>query len=109
MDAIFRDFGTAQYTGNGYVLSRTLTPELSRRELQSIWKSTNDHDAKGFIRRGLQNGNSSSSVSGDELQGWVEVYLAYWKAVGEILLVDEQGRSGGKVCSVGQTTLRELR
>lgn len=97
MDIIFSDFGDAHSSLNGYSLSQTLSPDLSRSELRAIWRTTNHQDAKGVIRRGLQKTRSSAKLSNEELQGWVEVYLAYWKAVEEILLADEQDEVRGKV------------
>jgi hypothetical protein len=99
MDAVFQAFATAFSSANGYSLSRTLDPELSAHDLQGIWESTSPSQAEGFIRRGLRQGSSSVRLAGDELQGWVEVYLAYWRTIGELLSLDGANSSGGKVCS----------
>jgi hypothetical protein len=102
MDLIFKDFGAAQASADGYALARTLDPELPWDRLRDIWESTPSNDVENFIRRGLRHGprhgQSAARVAGDELQGWVEVYLAYWNAVGEVLLVVGGNPASGQVC-----------
>ena len=92
MDSIFQEFGEALSRQNGYQLSQTLTPELPVDLLREIWRTTNFHDAKSLLKRGIQAAGSSSGfkLPYDEVQGWVEVYFAYWKAIGELLAVLEQ-------------------
>lgn len=90
MDFIFQDFSTAIAEGNGYQLAQTLSPELPPETLKIIWKSTNHHDAKGYIRRNLKNVSSLLRLAADELDAWTDVYLAYWKATGAILAVQRE-------------------
>ncbi|ROV96363.1 hypothetical protein VPNG_09049 [Cytospora leucostoma] len=90
MDFIFQDFSTAIAEGNGYQLAQTLSPELPPETLKIIWKSTNHHDAKGYIRRNLKNVSSPLRLAADELDAWTDVYLAYWKAAGAILAVQRE-------------------
>jgi hypothetical protein len=40
-----------------------------------------------------------NSLPKEEVQGWVEVYVSYWKAVGEILAVQDASTANGKVSS----------
>ena len=93
MDTIFREFGEAFSSGNGYQLSQTLTPQLPKDMLRVIWKSANHHDVKQVLRRGIQNSNSSpmNRLTRDEIDGWVEVYFAYWKACEHLLAMEEGG------------------
>jgi hypothetical protein len=37
-------------------------------------------------------------LSTDEANAWVEIFVAYWKAIGEILKAEEAIRYGSKVC-----------
>lgn len=98
MDRLFRDFGKAVDAGDGRTLAATLLPESPSGDptrLRNIWNGANHHDAKSSIKRRIQ--NSTDALSNTEVQGWTEVYYAYWKAVGEILLMREKDEgSGGK-------------
>lgn len=84
MDIIFTDFSSAFKTGNGYELARSLSPEQEKGYLKMIWKATNHHQAKDFLRRNLKRGND---ISKQELDAWTDVYYHYWLAVGAILAV----------------------
>ncbi|KAH6651061.1 hypothetical protein F5144DRAFT_558272 [Chaetomium tenue] len=68
---------------DGYQLAQTLSPDIPTEELRRICRSHNAHSIKGALKRGL----SAPAVGLDhqELQGWVEVYAAYWSATGVIL------------------------
>ena len=111
MDFIFQDFGTAfdpTCKRPGYILSETLSPDLVPETLQIIWRSTNYHDARSFIRRNLNNSLPHKvKLSKDELDGWADIYLSYWKTAGEILAVQGQGGApGGKVRETHQSRPR---
>lgn len=99
MELIFQDFGDAQTEQDGYLLARSLTPELTNDVLVLIWRSCNAHDARHLIRRGIGGvGNQGfRRLSSEEVQGWVEVYYAYWRAVGEILAVRESSSENARV------------
>jgi len=99
MDAIFEDFSHAQKQCNGNLLSQTLSPSRPNDELRAIWKSCNAHDVKTVIKRGLQSSEigKKGAIPKEELQGWVEVYTAYWKAVGEIFAVRDASGVNSKV------------
>ncbi|KAJ9131991.1 Protein CSN12 [Pleurostoma richardsiae] len=96
MDFIFQDFGAAIANYNGHLLGQSLSPELPPETLDIIWRSTNYHDAHGFIRRNLQSSASTVRLSQQELEGWTQVYLHYWKTVGEILAIQGAGGANGK-------------
>ncbi|KAK3942158.1 COP9 signalosome complex subunit 12 [Diplogelasinospora grovesii] len=90
MDVLFGDFADAQANRDGYQLSRTLSPDLPHDRLRALWKSCNAHDVKNVLKRNIQNSASGlNRLSHDETQGWVEVYYHYWKAVGELLALQE--------------------
>jgi hypothetical protein len=94
----FKEFATAWSEKDGYRLSRTLSPDLPTERLRKIWRSQNEHDIKGALRRGLQNsGAALEGLVNNETQGWVEVYIAYWKAVGDILAARESSSDNSKV------------
>lgn len=95
MDELFNEFSKAHASRNGYELAQTLSPVASPNQphkLTSIWKSTNAHSSKGDIKHFIKQGRSWG-MDMNEVNGWVEVYYAYWKAVGEII-AGETGKVG---------------
>jgi hypothetical protein len=89
MNELFEDFAKAHAMRNGYLLAQTLSPVPppdQPHRLRSVWQSTNAHSAKGDIKHFIKtNTLHRAKLSSDELNGWVEVFVAYWSAVGEIL------------------------
>lgn len=86
MDSLIRTFSDAQTSRIGYQLAQTLSPDLPQQQLQAIWNSCGHHDAQNVIKRGIQNSTSGfEKLPKDEVQGWSDVYHAYWKAIGELL------------------------
>ncbi|KAG6013029.1 COP9 signalosome (CSN) subunit [Claviceps pusilla] len=97
MNELFEDFAKAHALNNGYLLAQTLSPVAPPNKphrLKQIWQSTNSHSVKGDIKHFIKSQYSSRrrSVDHEELSGWVEVYVAYWNALGEIL-AGESGKS----------------
>ncbi|EFY86331.1 COP9 signalosome complex subunit 12 [Metarhizium acridum CQMa 102] len=96
MNELFEDFAKACALRNGYLLAQTISPVPPPNEphrLKRIWQSTNSHSAKGDIKHFIKSQTSSrKTISHDEVNGWVEVYVAYWNAIGEIL-AGESGKS----------------
>ncbi|EQL02787.1 COP9 signalosome complex subunit 12 [Ophiocordyceps sinensis CO18] len=98
MNVLFDDFAKAHAIQNGYMLAQTLSPvppSGDPHRLREIWQSTNFHSAKGDIKHFIKAQTSYQKGRGldhDEINGWVEVYVVYWKAVGEILS-GENGKS----------------
>jgi hypothetical protein len=88
MDQIFKDFRNAYEQGHGYNLSLTLLPiappsQLDR--LHSFFRSTNHSRVKADFVARIFNNSTQFQLPKEEGNGWVDVYCAYWKAVGEIL------------------------
>lgn len=96
MNELFEDFAKAHTLNNGYLLAQTLTPVAPPNEphrLRRIWQSTNSHSVKGDIKHFIKSQSSHrKSLDHDEINGWVEVYAAYWNALGEIV-AGESGKS----------------
>lgn len=106
---LFHEFAEAYSHQSGPRLSLTLSPEIPTEKLRKIWKSQNAHDIKGALKRGLRANAAAFGVSTEEVQGWVEVYTAYWKATGEILAAREARRENGQVSrAVNPKTLSVL-
>jgi hypothetical protein len=101
MDLIFEDFRKAYELGNGYDLSLTLSPVSPPSDpdrLYAFYRSTNLVAVKNdFKYRILYDDTSPFKLPAEEGNGWVEVYLAYWKAVGEILNVEAATRTNAMV------------
>ncbi|KAG7293311.1 hypothetical protein NEMBOFW57_003357 [Staphylotrichum longicolle] len=82
----FHEFAEAWSGQEGPRLARTLAPDLPTEKLRKICDSQNAHDIKSTLKRGLQ-GNAAlvGGIDHQEVQGWVEVYAAYWHAARSIL------------------------
>ena len=101
MDVVFNDFRTAYETGNGYELSQTLSPISPASDpdrLDKFYRSTNfQHVQRDFKNRIMNNLASPFTLPAEEGNGWVDVYQAYWKAVGEILKAEAAAETSTKV------------
>lgn len=99
MNELFNDFAKAHASRNGYELAQTLSPvplAHAPYRLMQVWQSTNSHSVKGDVKHFIKT-STRGSLDQDEINGWTEVYVAYWKAIGEILA----GESG-KVCALSR-------
>ncbi|KAN0094062.1 hypothetical protein V8E51_017246 [Hyaloscypha variabilis] len=100
MDPIFDDFRKAYEEGNGYDLSMTLSPvdpDDQPDRLYKFFRSTNFAQVKKDLQyRILYDNATPFKLPAEEGNGWVEVYLAYWKAVGEILNAENAPKSNAK-------------
>jgi len=101
MDSVLGVFKKAYGKVNGYGLSNTLSPIPPTSDpdrLRSFFRSTNHASAKTDFKYQILYDNSMPfKLPPDEGNGWVEVYYAYWKAVGEILNAENASESGAKV------------
>ncbi|RDL42441.1 uncharacterized protein BP5553_02420 [Venustampulla echinocandica] len=101
MDAIFKDFGKAYAEFDGYNLAKTLAPvapEAQPDRLYNFHRSTNFSSVqKDFKSKILHNNALPFKLTSEESNGWVEVYCAYWKAVGEILNAEAATKTHNKV------------
>lgn len=102
MDGVLDDFKQAWANGNGYALADTLSPiepTSNPDRLLNFWRSTNHASARRDIETFIFYGNKFSR---DEGQGWVDVYAAYWEAIGEILNMEDssQGNRGVSLLSL---------
>jgi hypothetical protein len=101
MDSIFQDFKKAYGEGHGYDLSMTLSPippASDPNRLSDFFRSTTHASVRtDFKYQILYDASMQLKLPVDEGNGWIEVYSAYWKAVGEILNAETASRSGAKV------------
>jgi hypothetical protein len=101
MDRFIDEFKLAYSNGDGYGLSMTLSPldtPSQPNRLSSFYRSTNAASAvKDFKYRILYDNSNPFKLSKEEGNGWVDVYLAYWKVVGEILNAEAATKANEKV------------
>lgn len=98
MEVIFRDFKQAQLVGSGPLLSTTITPippPTDPDRLNSFYRGSNSFSIQSDVRYGiLHHANTDVRFTKAEGTAWVEVYVAYWKAVGETLAVEDSPPKG---------------
>ena len=93
MDILFQDFQTANEQGSGALLAATVSPTppahyLNR--LESIWNSTNYASAERDIGHSLTNSMPGPiKFPSQEITIWTDIYVAYWKSLGQILAAQE--------------------
>ena len=94
MEVLFRDFQHANEEGSGPLLAATISPiappnYLNR--LETIWKSTIYVSAERDIGSGLiKSSPGPIKYPNQEINIWSDIYLAYWKSIGEILVAQEK-------------------
>ncbi|KAJ0322544.1 hypothetical protein COL5a_008775 [Colletotrichum fioriniae] len=100
MEPLFEDFRNAYKSRSGYSLAQTLqpfSPVNKPDKLRSIYLSTNVQEAKSDIKYmllGRGPGSKKFKLDHEETTGWIEVYTAYWKAIGEILKAEGDSAAG---------------
>jgi hypothetical protein len=101
MDVIFGDFRKSYEVGDGYGLAQTLSPiapDSQPERFRNFHRSTNFQNVqKDFKYQILYDNTLPFKLPADEGNGWVEVYVAYWKAIGEIQIAEAAAKSGQQV------------
>ena len=85
MHALISSFSNAYDIGSGYGLGETLSPRHDKSHLAKLRANINSGDARYQLKRLIDSCPSRARIDNDEVEGWVEVYLAYLKAIGDIL------------------------
>lgn len=90
MDTLIQDFRHAYSGLKGDQLAETLRPDtqLLANKLLSIWGRGDAKAAQTDVQYLFYQDHSRPRLSKEETTGWYEIYLAYWKAVGEILAAE---------------------
>ncbi|RYP54774.1 hypothetical protein DL768_000502 [Monosporascus sp. mg162] len=90
MDTLIQEFRVAYTSVKGDQLAETLRPDIQTNadKLQAIWNRGDARSAKADLQFLFYQDHSRPRLSKDETNGWYEIYLAYWKAVGEILAAE---------------------
>ncbi len=104
MESVLAAFKAAYLSGNGVQLSYTLFPLTSPEQparLLDIARSTNAEKITNDIRYSiLYDSSSVLKLSNDEARGWVDVYVAYWKTVCQIVKAEEAMKSNLSVRTI---------
>lgn len=91
MDSVTALFREAVETENGYKLSESITPVAPPEDagrLYAFHRSMNIVSTASELRNNLIY-KSSAKFSKPEQNAWIDLYTAYWKAIGELLAVEE--------------------
>ena len=101
MEVLFRDFEQAQLIGLGPLLATTITPIAppdDPHRLQYFFRAANSFSIQSVIRDGISlHATSEIRFLKPERNAWVDVYVAYWKAIGEIIAGDTAKADWSKV------------
>lgn len=90
MQAALEPFLEAHAAEIPWAVSNTLSPIAPRENpgrLYDFYRASNDHQVEYEIRTTLQ--YSSNRFSKKECAAWTDIFVSYWKAVGEILKAEE--------------------
>jgi len=96
MQRALEPFRQARKSGDGFAISRTLNPYPPPNDpdyLYRFYRASNAHQVESDIRFALKYNNRDASP--EEGTAWTEVFVNYWKAIGEIIAAEEaieQGR-----------------
>lgn len=93
MDTIYRDFQVAHVEQSGPFLAKTLSPEAPAEDpnrLRLIFQSSTSYLIQQDVRLGLlSHTNTKVRFTKAEGNAWVDIYAAYWRAVGEIVATQD--------------------
>lgn len=87
MSSIFRDFHEAQRVGNGRLLASTLEPINTTQDptrLESFANLSNYQSITADVRHYLVQDRNAVKLPKAEINAWVDIFVAFWKAVKEI-------------------------
>lgn len=88
MDALFHDFKQAYYLRNGPMLADTLSPIALARDptrLRVFHSQSDDYSIASDVKYQVLHYDKSIDITKAEANAWVDIYIAYWKALGPIL------------------------
>ena len=93
MDVVFEDFQQAHMLRSGPLLATTITPTAPLDDptrLRRFFNSSSTFAIQQDIRAGLlAHSNTELRFTKPEGTAWVDVYVAYWKAIGELLALSD--------------------
>lgn len=101
MDILFRKFRDAHITGSGSLLATTIvpiSPAENPNQLQAFYHGSSSFSIASDIRSGiLAHSNTDVRFLKPEGNAWADLYVAFWKAIGELLDVESSTSNAGWV------------
>lgn len=100
MDLLLADFHQAYLKGDGYLLSRTISPVASpsqQNRFRALYKSANSASQSKAMFRSAIIYKSTTNIPAEEANAWVDIYVAYYEAIAEILKAEEAEKKGLQV------------
>ncbi|KZF22058.1 COP9 signalosome complex subunit 12 [Xylona heveae TC161] len=97
MQRVFETFKQAQRIGSGPLLSSTLSPVAPPEDpnrLYDIYTSSNETRIISDARSAIIYQQTGYKLSKAEGNAWVDIYAAYWKAVGQVIATETDARAG---------------
>ncbi|KAK5139165.1 hypothetical protein LTR04_003833, partial [Oleoguttula sp. CCFEE 6159] len=94
--SIFDDFRRAVQNEDGYLLASTITPRAPEHDggrLYDFYRTTNHYSVQTDFRYAIVY-NNTAGLSKTEGNHWLEVYVVYWKAIGQLLVAEELTNQG---------------
>lgn len=94
MGSIFADFNEGQSVGSGPLLAASLTPVAPPEypdRLRSFYYSSNAASLPSDLRYSLFQAHHLR-LPKQEQNGWIDIFTAYWKAVGETIKFEDSPR-----------------
>lgn len=91
MDALITDFARALNAQDGYALSATLSPEPPKHDsgrLYALRQATNAYSVLADFRYAIGQ-NPNLELDRQEKKAWIDVYVAYWKAISDMLAAQD--------------------
>lgn len=88
MDYLVDEFSQAHKTGNGYQVAQVFLPipPLGKPDrLRKVVRSSNHATIKKDTNKAIRKSPYLSDMAHDELAGWTEILVAYWKALNELV------------------------
>ena len=99
MDILFRTFRDAHVSGSGPLLATTITPVAlpgSPNQLRTFYNGSSSFSIASDIRSGiLAHSNTDVRFLKPEGNTWADLYVAFWKAIGELLDVESSATKAG--------------
>lgn len=98
MNSLFAEFKKAQDIGSGSLLAATVVPVTTPQDpsrLRSFYYSSDAVNILSDVRYGLlQDRATGMKLSKQEGAAWVEIFVAFWRTIGEILKIEESSHDG---------------
>lgn len=93
MDALFNDFKQAHHLESGPLLATTITPVAPSNDLNRLrkfYRESDDYSIAADVRYQITHYDRSVQIKKQEANAWIEVYIAFWKALAPILEAEDE-------------------